>query len=151
MSRTELVQKAFSLIEAGKLLEAGEMFSDDFTFSGTVPEPMRKQQYLDYLQTLLNAFPDWKFNADGWQERGDAVKLKLHVTGTHTNILLLPFKGMGSIAPTGTRFALPEEPAEAVVRGRTITALKVKEVSGGGVEGILRQLAEKTEIPVPSV
>lgn len=145
------VQQFFSLVEQHRIPEAGKYLSEDFTCSGLMPEPLRKQGYLDLLQSLVDAFPDLKFNLSGFTFCDGTLHMKFNVAGTQSDVLLLPFTGMQQIAATGTRIELPEEPAEVTQRNGAIASITVTEVSGGGVEGILQQIAAKTDLPVPSI
>jgi hypothetical protein len=42
------------------------------------------------MMAMVKAMPDWKFNAQDYQENGDQVTMKLGITGTQTGELQLP-------------------------------------------------------------
>jgi hypothetical protein len=148
MSNIDLVKQVFSEIEQGNVQEAGKKFSDDFTFKGPSLMALTKEQYLSAHKALVEAIPDWKFNATDWQEQGDIVKVNVHITGTHTRILRYPFPQLKEEVPTDNSIILPEEPTRVTVQNGMIAAMEADTVPGGGIRGVLQQLGIKPPIPV---
>jgi hypothetical protein len=146
-SKKELVGKLFSYIKSGKRDEAGALLSENFMFSGPVPEPVDKKDFLEMHFALLKAIPDWSFNEHDIQEQGNQVKLKVKISGTHTKELNLPSLGIKSAA-TNKRISLPEEKCELTFEGDKISNFSVEKVTGGGLMGILSQLGIKMPVPV---
>ena len=151
LSNMDLVKKVFSQIESGKVKEAGEFLSDDFWFKGPSLMTLNKRQYLEAHEALVNALPDWKFNATGWQEEGDVVKMKVRITGTHTRPLNYPFPGIQPGSPTNNRISLPDEPTQVTVRSGKIVSIEADTVPGGGIRGVFEQLGIKPPVPVGAI
>jgi len=119
---------------------AATYFSDDFQFSGPVPEPMDGKKWIALLKTLNTAFPDMDYNIRTLGVEGDMVRMTNKLTGTHTVDLDLSAMGMGIIPATGKSISLPEESGEATVKNNKITSVHVDSGKDGGLMGILKQL-----------
>lgn len=148
MSAAETVRAAFAAVEAGDLAKLADLVSDDMEFSGPVPEPIGKEQWLGMQGLLLAAFPDWSFNLEDVKEEGNVATTTHHITGTHTGNLDLSPMGMPTIPATGKAIKLPVEHAECTVEGGKLIKLHVGDDNpDGGVPGILKQLG--VEMPPP--
>ena len=139
MNEIDLVKSGLKSIEAADFLHYREMYSDNFIFSGPVPKPLSRVEYIDLMRAVLKAFPDWKFNATNFKQVSDHVTCNTHITGTHTGVLELPMLGI-SAQPTNTRFASPEELLTVTVENSKITRVESGDVPGGGLMGILSQI-----------
>ncbi len=114
--------------------------ADEFLLIGPAPQPLNKRWVIADSKARWAAFPDWKFNVRIVSETGNIVTITTRNTGTHTGMLIPPIPGMAPIAPTGKRFALPEEPAIITLKDGKIVEYKVEPVPGGGYPGILSQI-----------
>ena len=119
---------------------AAAYFSDDFQFSGPVPEPIDGKTWMALMKTMNKAFPDIDYHARTLGVEGDVVRVTNKLTGTHTVDLDLSGMGMGVIPATGKSFSLPEELGEATVKNNKITSMHINAVKDGGLMGILKQL-----------
>ena len=144
-SNIELVKEALAAVEAGDMEKLSSLTADDMTLEGPVPEPLPKAAYLGLIDALIHAIPNWKFDANGFVERGDKVSVTLNVNGTHTGTLALPMLPQ-PIPATGKRFQVPAEPFEFTFKGGKISRITAEVVPGGGVMGMLAQLG----VAVPS-
>jgi predicted ester cyclase len=141
MKRTDILREHWKAIEEKNFDRARTFVSEDFTFSGPVPNLKGTKEYIDVHRSLLQGIPDWQFNANIFSEQENKVAAKVRVTGTHTANLSLPFLGdTGTIQPTGKKLALPEEKVEVVMKGDKISRMTVEQVLGGGVPGLLKQM-----------
>ena len=148
MSAAETVRAMFAAVEAGNMDKAAALVSDDFVFSGPVPEPVGKEMWVGMQGLLLAAFPDWSFNLEDVKEEGNVATTTHHITGTHTGDLDLSPMGMPTIPTTGKAIDLPVEHAEITVEGDKIVKMHVGDVSpDGGLPGILKQIG--VEMPPP--
>ena len=144
MSKTEIAQ-AFSLaLETRDFDRAISYLSDNFVFSGPVPQPIGKHEFLAFQRAVEDAFPDWSFNAHDVQEQGEKVTAAVQITGTHTRGLVLP--GIPAIPATGKQISLPEEHIEFTLQGDKIASLTSDNIPGGGIAGILAQIG----VPLPA-
>jgi len=108
-------------------------------FTGPVPKPLSRVEYIDLLRAIHKAFPDWKFNATNFKQVRDHVTCNTRISGTHTGVLELPMLGI-SAQPTNKRFASPEELLTITVENGKITRVESANMPGGGLMGILAQV-----------
>lgn len=119
---------------------AGSYLAEDFKFSGPVPEPLGRKQWLGLMKIMNTAFPDINYHARILGVDGNVVKTVNQLSGTHTNDLDLSAIGLGVIHATGKSFSIPEEQGEATVKDGKITAMHLNTGQDSGLMGILRQL-----------
>jgi hypothetical protein len=119
---------------------AASYMSEDFQFSGPVPEPVDKKQWLALMKVLNTAFPDMNYNTRILGVEGNVVRVTNQLTGTHTNDLDLSAMGLGVIPATGKSISNPEERGETTVKDNKVTSVHINAVEGGGLMGILKQL-----------
>jgi predicted ester cyclase len=143
MTAVEMASKLFQAIEAADMTAAAKLLSDDFAFSGPVPQPISGREWLGLQQGLSKAFPDWRFNAANIREEGGKVRCTVQITGTHKGELDLSALGMPKLPATGKSFKLPREEITLGVSNGTFSSLSVPPSDGGGVMGILSQLGVK--------
>jgi len=135
-----IVRDCLEAFEAGQFEDAASYFTEDMVFSGPVPQPLGKKEYVSLQSGLVRAIPDWKFNHRDFHTQGNTVFLKIQITGTHTNNMPPILPGLESMPPTGRRVSLPEESLRITVRNDKITRVEVDQVPGGGVPGVMQQL-----------
>ena len=143
MQALEMANKLFQAIEAKDTTAAAKLISDDFTFSGPVPQPISGAEWLGMQQALGKAFPDWKFNASDLREEGGKVRGAVQITGTQKGELDLTALGMPNVLATGKAIKLPREEITLTVSGGKFTSLSTAATEGAGVMGILSQLGVK--------
>ena|SRR5689334_25301691 len=140
MDAEKLVRDTLAAMEAGDAAKAGSNMTDDFVFSGPVPQPIGKAEFLGLQGGLVKAIPDWKFNASNFKVQGNTVSGTVQITGTHTATLDTHIPGMPPIPATGKRIALPQEPFTFTLRNDKIALFEAAHVEGGGVMGLLAQI-----------
>lgn len=142
MNATELAKAAIMAWELKDAHSLDTYLSDDFVCRGLLPQPAHKAEYLDFMQAIMTAMPDWSFHEHFLHEKpvigqGQSVLFVTQITATHTGDLILP--GLPIIPPTGIKISLPYRHLEFLVAGETITALTA-DFSPNGLEEILAQL-----------
>lgn len=141
MINTQKVAEAFvAAWQASDTDTLTELATDNFTFSGAVPEPLPLNAVIGLILTLKKAFPDLQYNASIQQVEGNVAHLTPHLPGTHTGDLDLTMMGLGIIPPSGKSINLPEETAQITVEGGKVVNYHVVPTAGGGLPGILTQL-----------
>jgi hypothetical protein len=140
MDAQKLVRDTFTAMEAGDMAKAGGYLTDDFMFSGPVPQPIGKADFLGLQGALVKAIPDWKFNSSNFKVQGDTLKGTVQITGTHTETLAPIMPGMPPVPATGKRVTLPQEPFTVTIRGDKLASFEAAQVAGGGVPGLLAQI-----------
>ena len=140
MDSKATVQALMDSVQKGDFEKAKSLFTDDFQFSGPVPEPIGGAQWMGMSMSLKKAFPDLDYQFHVESVDGDAVKISAELKGTHSGDLDLTAMGMGVIPATKKSFANPHEHGTVTVRGDKIASWAVESTKGGGVMGILSQL-----------
>lgn len=140
MGNSDLVKHWNTLFFAGDMSGYLSHLSDDFQFTGPVPEPIGGPAFVGLMSTLLNACPDLNNNLKIEEATGNQVKGSVVMQGTHTAELDLSPMGMPVFSPTGKSFELPKEPFIITVENGKITRFHAVVGEGGGLMGILGQL-----------
>ena len=138
MSNADIVKKGMNAWEQGDEATLAPLVADDFVLTGPTPQPLGKAEFLGLMHTLHAAMPDFAFNASSYEEQGDAVVVRSHITGTHTGTLSLP--GMPSLPATDKKVALPEEVQTYTVKDGLLQALVTDGRPDSGIPGMLMQL-----------
>lgn len=143
MKKEEIVQEVISALERKNWEKVEQQLTEDFTFSGSVPKPINKKDWVEVHRTIQSGIPDLKFNLHQVIAKGDKVLAKVNLEGTHTvDMPAAKFMDAKSIPKTGKKLRLPEEELEFSFTGDKISNLSVKPVPHGGVRGIYEQLGE---------
>lgn len=115
--------------------------------SGTVSEALAfvtaartlgKSGFLAMLRALYAGFPDWHYDHDAPEVRGDVIAVKWRQGGTHTGVLALP--GLDPIPPTGKNVRIPEQYFFYTLLDDRILEIRPEPIPGGAPWGILEQL-----------
>ena len=146
MKAQEIVQSLWNALEKNDYVTAKSYLSDDFQFSGPVPEPVKGEEWMMLSASMKTAFPDldYHFSVEGIE--GDEVKTTHQFSGTHTGDLDLTAMGMGVIPSTGKSFSMPKEYASGIVRDGKVVSYQIEPTEGGGLMALLSQLG----ISIPS-
>src|SRR4051812_166477 len=143
MKGVKIFKECVTLLENRDFKKLSKHISDDFRFSGAVPNPIGKQEWIDFLKALTKGLPDFSLNlsdADSRvEEQSGKVYARYHITGTHSGPLDLPFLGISAPA-TGKKVSLPQERMTVHFDGDKIREMHVDPSPGGGMEGLLQQL-----------
>jgi len=140
MTDSNIVVDLMHAIEAADYDTAAALLTDDFVFSGPVPEPISGDMWLGLQAKLSDAFPDWSFNVHNVHAHGDTVHINVQITGTHNGTLDLSAMGMPVVPATGIAVELPVEDVYVTLRGDQVASVEAEPTEGGGVPGILAQL-----------
>ncbi len=125
MSKFDLTVDFFKHIEDAEWLKVETLLADDFRYFGPTPEPVDKAIFLDCLESLCIAFPDWSFHVREVNQLKDKITALVHITGTHTAQLDLSALGLKPIKPTATFFEFPDEEVILTFKGDKLTELHV--------------------------
>lgn len=140
MTKTEKIRAFSAALEGRDFEKAASFLADEFVFTGPVPQPIGKHEFIAIQNAFESAFEDWSFNSHDEVEQGDKVIAAVQITGTHTRDLVLPMPGMPTIPATNKKISLPEEHLEFTFIGEKIVSLSSDNVPGGGVPGVLQQI-----------
>src|SRR5690349_16026031 len=140
MNQRETVQNLMDSIQKGDFKNAKTLLSDDFQFSGPIPEPINREAWLAMSAVLKTAFPDldYRFKVIGADD--DIVKTTSQLSGTHRGSFDLTNMKMGVIPATNKTFDAKLEKTKITVKENKITSWAVEPTEGAGLKAILGQL-----------
>ena len=143
MDARTTVQTLLDSVQEADFEQAKSLLSNEFQFSGLLPEPVDRDVWLKMSRSLKKAFPDlnYRFHVEGTD--GDVVRVSAKLKGTHTHELDVSAMNMGVIPATKKSFINPHERGKVTVRGGKVTSWVVESIAGGGLKGIFGQLGIK--------
>ena len=143
MNKREIVQTLLDSVQKGNFEKVKSLLSDDFQFSGPIPEPVNREAWLGMSSSLKTAFPDldYRFKVIGADD--DVVKTTAQLSGTHSGSFDLTNMNMGVIPATHKAFSVKLEKAKITVKENKITSWAVEPTQGAGLNAILDQLGVK--------
>jgi predicted ester cyclase len=138
MSNIDAVKAQQAAWRAGDWDAVAAMLTDDFVFSGPVPQPLNKAAFIGLGKAILAAIPDWDFHMHDFREEGDTVYATDAITGTHTGTLAV-IPGVPPVAATGKSIKLTESQQIYTFRGNLVSHFEVQ-APGGGVAEVYAQV-----------
>ena len=143
MNKREIVQTLLDSVQKGDFEKVKSLLSDDFQFSGPIPEPVNREAWIGMSSSLKTAFPDldYHFNVIGADD--DVVKTTSQLSGTHSGSFDLTNMNMGVIPATNKAFSAKLEKTKITVKENKITSWTVEPTQGAGLNAILDQLGVK--------
>ena len=138
MGVIDIVKSSLRAWEANDAATLSSLLADDFTFSGPVPQPLNKVEFIGFIQAVLAVYPNFAFNESSITRQGDQVSVTCHISGTHTGTLALP--GLPSIPATGKKVTSPAEVQHFRISDGKITAVIAELAPGGVLPRLLAQL-----------
>ena len=141
MSTRDIAEGFLAAIETLDLDGAAPYCTDDFTYSGPLPQPVTLDKWRGMAGRMKAGFPDWHFNSQIESVEGDTVYVTVQVTGTNTGDLDLSPVGIPFIPATGRSIQLPETTARVMISGNQVSSFDL-DVSPdtGGVFAVVSQL-----------
>jgi len=140
MNKRETVQALMDSVQQGDFERAKSMLTDDFQFSGPVPQPINKEGWLAMSASLKTAFPDLNYHFKVIGTEGDVVRSTSQLSGTHSGSFDLTNMQMGVIPATNKTFAAKVEKTKVTVKENKISLWAVEPTQGAGLKAILSQL-----------
>lgn len=147
MASADEVRALLDAFATGNATQLGSSLADDFTFSGPVPVPLNKQQFIGLSQAIAAGVPNWSFNISDIQIQGDSAVVTVAVSGDQTGTLENVIPGVPPIPPTGKHFQLPTEHITTTFRGQQVASVRVDPVPGGGIPGMYAQIGHPLPMP----
>src|SRR5215211_6002131 len=87
MNQREIVQALLDSVQRGDFEKAKSLLSNDFQFSGPVPEPINAETWVGIHTNLKRAFPDLDYHFHVESVEGDVTKISAELKGTHSGAL----------------------------------------------------------------
>jgi hypothetical protein len=146
MDPKETVQTLIDAMEKGDFKQAQSSLTDDFQFSGPVPQPISGPAWMGMSASLKAAFPDLNYQFKIESVDGDMAHVSAKLKGTHKGNLDLSAMGMGVIPATNKSFAAAQEQGEVTVQDGKVKTWKMNPTEGAGLMAILGQLGVKPAV-----
>ena len=140
MDKGEMTKAFLAAVERGDVNDTSFYLAEDVVCTGMAPCPVGKDSFQRIMRALVAGIPNWQFNADNWQARGETISTDVRVTGVQSENLPAVLWTVPPVLATGRHIALPAEHIELTWRGDKIVYIDVERVEGGGVLGVLQQL-----------
>ncbi len=143
---TELVTAFMEALEAKAFDKAASYLSDTFQYSGSTPLPLNKDKFMSYASALAAGMPNLSYHfhdvqeVDEIMEESNRVRAAVQITGTQTDSFVIVPLGLPPIPQTNKSVSLPQEHWDYAVKDNKIAFIRIEQVSGGGIGGILQQL-----------
>lgn len=120
--------------------------ADDVAFV-TPERAFAKPELIAFLSALYAAFPDWHYDQDEPESRGDGhYAVRWRQGGTHTEALRLSEKP--EVPATGKSVRVPEQFFFYTVAGDRIVEIRPDPIPGGAPWGIMEQIgADMSSVP----
>ncbi len=144
--KLETVRTLITALQSGDMDLAIRTTSDAFVVSGLAPRLLNRDEFLAVQSELLNSMPDFSYNLAHEQVVHKGVRALIQITGTHQQDLALPMFGLQTIQTTGIFVVLPQVNVIFRVEDKSVIAMEVEQVPGGGLTGLLQQIG--TELPL---
>ncbi|HET8842854.1 MAG TPA: ester cyclase [Ktedonobacteraceae bacterium] len=138
MNNMDIIKTGLKAWEMNDEATLSPLVANDFQLSGPVPQPLGKQEFLGLMHIMHASMPDFAFNISSFEENGDTIIAKSHITGTHTGTLELP--GLPPFPATNIKVSLPEEIQIYTLRNGQISQLTTDGRPDAGIPGMLAQL-----------
>jgi predicted ester cyclase len=133
-------------IQKGDFAAAKSMLSEDFKFSGPIPEPINAEAWLGMSTSLKAAFPDLDYHFKVIGAEGDIVRSTSQLSGTHSGLFDLTGMNIGTIPATNKSFSASLEKTKVTIKDDKISAWAVEPTQGAGLKAILAQLGVEAQV-----
>jgi predicted ester cyclase len=141
MGTRDVAEAFLAAVDTLDLDAAAPYCTDDFLYSGPLPEPVSLDRWRGMASRMKAGFPDWHFNPQIDSVEGDTVYVTVQVMGTNTGDLDLSPVGVPFIPATGRSIQLPESTGRVVVSGDQVSSFALDVTPGtAGVFAIVAQL-----------
>ena len=147
MDTKSTVQSLMDAVQMGDFKKAISYLSDDFEFSGPVPQPISGVEWMGMSTSLRAAFPDLNYRFNIKSINGDIAHISAELSGTHQGDLDLTAMNMGVIPATNKSFKAAHENGKAMVSNGKVYSWEMEGTKGAGLMAILSQLG----IKIPSM
>ena len=143
MNKREIVQTLLDSVQKGDFEKAKSLLTDDFKFSGPIPEPIDMEAWLGMSASLKTAFPDLDYHFKVIGAEDDIVRTTSQLSGTHRGPFDLTNMNMGTIQATHQSFSAKLEKTKITLKENKINSWAVEPTDGAGLKAILNQLGVK--------
>jgi len=94
-----LARQVIETVNSGEIESLKEWFTHDFVWHFSSTTIMNKEQFLAFIHSIKQSFPDFVFTIEDIMAENEKVMMRLIATGTHKGVLQ-------GLAPTHKRFSI---------------------------------------------
>ncbi len=134
----DVANNFFRALETNQLEWAMSFLADDFQAIGWTIEPLDRYEFIDVIQALFEAFPDFSLDPHGIELLYQGAWITIQMSGTHKGLLDLT-AGV-PVEPTHKHFQLAKERPILTISNERISAFNVEPKHDAGLRGIFEQL-----------
>jgi ketosteroid isomerase-like protein len=139
MTDLDTVNTYFEALKRRDFKTVSGQLSDDLEFVTTL-ESMDKETFLELIEGLLHAFPDWRCDHGEIRIRNRIATTTLLMSGTHSEPLSLPLRGLKPVPPTGKKVVLPQQDFHHTLSSGKIVRIESDADPHSGIIGTLEQI-----------
>jgi hypothetical protein len=143
MNPKATIQALMDSIQKGDFAKAKTLLSKDFQFSGSVPEPVSGDTWLEMSRSMKEAFPNLDYHFHFENMYANTAQISTQLRGTQTGTLNLTDRNMGKRRGSKRSFVSAREDGKVTVEGDQVTSWIVQPAAGAGMKAILGQLGIK--------
>jgi predicted ester cyclase len=147
MNSIDFVKSYMIALEGKNFDYVRDNTSDDMLFSGPIPQPIGKRDYMEMYRALFRAFPDWRYNLSNFKQVGNRVFFHARATATHSGVLDLPDMDIHNYQPTGKHLQLPSQEIIVELRDGKVARIELTKVEGGGLNDLLEKVGYHVSQP----
>lgn len=152
MNGADIVKQFMIALETQEFTLASDYLADDFTYTGMLPRPLTKKQFITLMKELKYGMPNMSLNVHDIRETSNELKQEqnaegtVQITGTQSNPMELVPLSLPTIPETNRHIILPPEQWRFTIMNDKISTIVVPPIPGGGISGLLQQLG--IDIPI---
>jgi predicted ester cyclase len=130
-------------IQQGDFTKAKTFLSKDFQFSGSAPEAVDGDAWLEMSRSMKKAFPNLDYHFHLEKMYANTARVSTQLRGTQTGTLDLTASNMGKRRGSKKSFVSAREDGSVTVEAEQVTSWVVQPAEGAGMKSILKQLGIK--------
>src|SRR5512138_1845245 len=123
MQIQDITYQILDAMEKGNIKSTADQFTDNFRFTGPMPKPLTKDEFLDLMAKINKGVPNLKFGHREYHVNGQTVNVTIQVSGTQSRTLPSLMPGMPELPPTNKTFRLPPETLQVTFQGDKISKI----------------------------
>ena len=141
----DIVIAFMQALETKDFQAASGLLSDTFYFSGSMPQPLTEEQFINFFRELSAGIPNLSLHPHDAHdveesEEGKRVNATIQITGRQENAINLYMLSLPIIPQLARSVSLSPEQWQFVVRDGLIAAIDAQPTPGAGVAELLHQL-----------
>lgn len=135
-----VIKEFLNSIQESDFTNAESLITNTFKLDGFEPDSCSGKEYLNVMRSIIKGIPDFKYNYQNFNEKGNTVNFTINVTGTNNREIPSLWQGVEAVKPTNIKVRLPQENVWATFKDNKIDTITIEKVEGGGLEGIYQKL-----------